>query len=293
MQKAKRKLYPRVEIGDIFGRFTVTRQAESYINPTSGSPILRWNVRCSCGTETVRLDNHLKRGSSTNCGCAAKRVAVGERYGKLLVEKVETRERNHPWASCLCDCGRRKDVRASSLKSGCTKSCGRCRGAGKPKKMLPPRPARTHGLSKTPEYRAWYLMKRRCLNPKDAAYDRYGGRGIAVCDRWLYGEGGKSGFACFLADMGLRPSKRHTLERLGNERGYDPDNCAWREWEVQNRNRRNTVFVVFKGERVPLASLFPAKTREYERAHSRIFRHGWSVERALGTPSRVYRRAAR
>jgi hypothetical protein len=76
-------------------------------------------------------------------------------------------------------------------------------------------------------YWCWQSMIQRCTNPKRPGYHRYGGLGVTVCDRWRYGENGKTGFECFLEDMGPRPSLKHTISRHGDEGNYEPGNCEW------------------------------------------------------------------
>lgn len=88
----------------------------------------------------------------------------------------------------------------------------------------------THGLSKTVENKAWRAMKNRALNPNCPKYHRYGGRGIGVCGRWMT-------FENFFADMGLRPSDEHSLDRIDNDGDYEPGNCRWATRIEQMRNQ--------------------------------------------------------
>ena len=98
-----------------------------------------------------------------------------------------------------------------------------------------------HGLSGTPEYHIWRLMLSRCQNPKTKCFPSYGGRGIVVCERW-------NAFTNFLADMGPRPSPKHSIERRNNDLGYSPDNCRWATMREQSRNTRRNVRVTIKGQ---------------------------------------------
>jgi hypothetical protein len=99
----------------------------------------------------------------------------------------------------------------------------------------------THGMSYAPEFIAWQGMKQRCYYEKHNSYKDYGGRGIAVCERWHV-------FENFYEDMGERPSPDHSIERIDVNGNYEPGNCKWVTWVEQIRNRRNTVRINYAGE---------------------------------------------
>lgn len=152
-----------------------------------------------------------------------------ERFGRLvLVErKVGRTSDGHILSAWLCDCGQFATVAYSRVKSGTTRSCG-ClmRDASSLS-------ATKHSGRNTPEYSSWIAMRRRCLNPNDKDFPRYGGRGIGICQRWL------DGFSAFRDDMGPRPA-RTTLDRIDGSKGYEPNNARWASAKVQGRNRRGT-----------------------------------------------------
>src|SRR6185312_9555634 len=138
----------------------------------------------------------------------------------------------------------------------------------------------THGMRFTSEYRIWGGMKQRCLNPKNPSYIYYGGRGIKVCASWL------QSFEAFYADMGSRPSTKHTLDRRENNSHYEPGNCYWATPIEQMNNTRRNRIVNIGGENVTLAEAHrrgilavPA-----QKVSARVY-HGWSIEDAISTPS--------
>ena len=134
-----------------------------------------------------------------------------------------------------------------------------------------------------PEYKVWLAMISRCHEPDNRQFPDYGARGIAVCDRWRIGENGVHGFNLFMLDMGSRPSDKHTIDRIDNDRGYSPDNCAWRTRTEQARNRRNTVMVHYNGASIPLAAACELAGLPYEVVKGRLW-DGWSLDRALSQP---------
>lgn len=122
-------------------------------------------------------------------------------------------------------------------------------------------------------------MKDRCGNPRCKDFPNYGGRGIAICAKW------HESFEAFYADLGPRPSPKHTLDRINNTGPYEPGNCAWATRTQQNRNKRNIRQFTLNGVSRPLfewAELHGFKT--WKVLDTRL-RRGWSVERALTQPA--------
>lgn len=112
---------------------------------------------------------------------------------------------------------------------------------------------------------AWLAAKKRCENPRNAAYRNYGGRGISMCAAWA------QDFQTFLRDMGLRPSPAHSLDRIDPDGDYAPGNCRWALPEVQARNKRVTRWYLFEGEQLVLAQV--AARLGITRAQARALEH--------------------
>ncbi|HEY9737554.1 MAG TPA: hypothetical protein V6D06_14770 [Trichocoleus sp.] len=122
-------------------------------------------------------------------------------------------------------------------------------------------------------------MKSRCHNPNNAAYDRYGGRGIVVCDRW------RESFENFYADMGPRPSEQHSIDRINNDGNYEPGNCRWATDKQQSRNTRRNRLLTYNGETLFLDEWAERLSISKHTLQTRLWR-GWSVEEAFETPIR-------
>lgn len=137
----------------------------------------------------------------------------------------------------------------------------------------------THGLSKSREYGIWKAIRHRCENPKAAGYHRYGGRGICVCKRW-------HNFTLFFADMGPRPSPKHSLDRYPDQNGnYEPGNCRWATRFEQQRNMRNNRLLTFNGETLCL-SAWAERVGIHRTTLQYRMLLGWSAERVLTAPLR-------
>lgn len=154
-------------------------------------------------------------------------VPIGSEFGMWVVVGDLFVKKKKVIYPCQCQCGKKRDVYACHLLRGMSRSCG-CVAA----KKIGDR-NRTHGMTRTPEYRIWRAMIDRCHYPSCKAYHRYGGRGILVCDRW------RNSFENFIADMGKKPSDGHSIDRIKNDRGYEPGNCRWATATEQARNKRS------------------------------------------------------
>lgn len=151
----------------------------------------------------------------------------GLRFGRLFVERQTEAIAGAIAYKCLCDCGTRKTIRGVSLRKGDTASCGCARAEKMASQQY------RHGYFGTREYNSWAAMVSRCNDENHPGWKYYGPRGIKVCERWLK-------FEHFLEDMGARPPKT-SIDRVDNDKGYEPGNCRWANAIQQLRNQRRYI----------------------------------------------------
>lgn len=171
-----------------------------------------------------------------------REFGLWEVVGKLTRKKLKYGSQRAWPCRCKCEAKTERLVLESNLVSGKSTNCGCVRRQRLVDTLT------THGMSDRPEFNIWKGMLARCKNPNSEQYHDYGGRGIAVCDRWQ----GDQGFENFFADMGPRPEGNYTIERKDVNGNYCPNNCIWLPRPLQAFNKRNSRWVEYNGERKPL-----------------------------------------
>lgn len=276
--------------GRVFGRWTVLRRL----------PGGRWACRCECGAEGAPVTPKLTSGRSKSCGCLRVNgdhinalSLAGQTFGRwTVIERAGVHPGGHFAWTCRCECGVVRDVLASGLTGGTSKSCGCLR------MELTAKHKTKHGAARrgcvTPEFSTWNSMMHRC----EGGLPNYGGRGIYVCPRWQH-------FPSFLEDMGPRPSRGHSIDRILNATGSytcgrcddclasgAPMNCRWATRAEQARNQRSNVLITYQGETLPLCDWAPKFGMPVYLLRGRL-RDGWSMERAATTPKGTYERSGK
>jgi hypothetical protein len=158
-----------------------------------------------------------------------KDITLGKTFGKMTAVNRLPQGK----ILCRCECGKEDEFNALNLRRG---TCRECPCA--PKYIGN---NLKHGMSNSPEWKAWSEMRNRCDNPKNSRYYCYGKRGISVCERWRK-------FKNFFADMGRKPSSSHSIERIDTNGNYEPDNCKWAAAKEQANNVTNNRLITYAGK---------------------------------------------
>lgn len=212
-----------------------------------------------------------------SCGMAKNPRLIdmaGLRYGEWTVshQTGNTKGGGALWLA-KCDCGTVRSVLGADMRNGKSKNCG-CKTQARLGNER-----RTHGRSNTRLHGIWKNMKARCLSPGAAGFDRYGAKGVSVCDEWL-------AFQPFHSwAMANGYSDELTIDRIDNNKGYSPQNCRWADRKTQARNRRFVALTSdgLTGPEVAEANGIPPRTYAVRRAA------GWSVDEAATFPYRSRR----
>lgn len=219
-----------------------------------------------------QLEKNGKRGE----GVGQRMNLEGKSFGKLTVLAFAGKNGcGHNLWKCSCDCGKETIVTIGHLRSGHTKSCG----CGLREAVS--KSHKTHGLAGTRLYDIWSNIKCRCGNPKAINYERYGGRGITVCEEW------KRSFESFKEWAFANGYKDDlTIERKDNNAGYSPDNCRWATVKEQGNNKRNNHLIEINGEVKTMTQWCEQYGKTYSLVRQRINTLGWPPLVALTTPSK-------
>lgn len=227
------------------------------------------------------MNSELTEETSFSTRLAGRKIIVkiGQNFNRLTVRSLPFYQNGGRKMIVSCSCGSPdKAVTIRSVIIGETVSCG-CyikELAGKrftDQNYKHGAYNKKHGKSTV---RAWMSMVSRCYNQDNKHYKDYGGRGITVCDRWL----SHNGSTYFVSDMGLKPSAKHSLDRIDNSLGYSPENCRWATPEIQSRNRRNVIVITHLGKTLCLKQWSRELGIHYQTLRQRI-RRGWPLARVL------------
>ena len=215
----------------------------------------------------------MKREEIFNKGHKFGEIEFIEEAGYSTDPKTGKRRR---LAKFKCYCGNEFITKLSVVKRHIIKSCG-CYTIKKTKEVNT-----KHGLVKHPLYCTWVNIKNRCLNRTKKQYDNYGGRGITVCNEW------KENFTIFY-DWCIKNNWRWglTVDRIDVNGNYCPENCKLSTDKEQSRNKRNTIYVDYMGNSIPLIDYCELLGVDYSTVRNRIKKYNWSLEKAVNTERRI------
>lgn len=196
---------------------------------------------------------------------------IGRKFGLLtVVEEVKERNKHGQiMYNVVCDCGNKKNVLGMSLRNSRSRACNKCQSKLKG----------SHGMWKTDEFKIWNSMKFRCDKKRlnIYPYKQYSGRGITVCSEWI------NSFEQFYNDMGKRPSKKHSIDRIDVNKGYYKENCRWATSKIQSRNKTNNRIFIINGVSKCASEICEELNMASSTFYNRLTR-GWDIEKIINTP---------
>lgn len=213
-----------------------------------------------------------------------KRIDMtGQKFGRLtVVEFAGIGRENRAMWNCKCDCGKTIVVSGKSLRNGNTNSCG-CLSIENATKRIVLYNTK-HGCTHTRLYRIWAAMKNRCNNSKGYAYNRYGNRGIKVCEEWqtfqqFYEWAMQNGYKYGLS-----------IDRIDNDGDYCPENCRWATAKQQDNNRSSNKIVEYNGEKHTISEWADILGMHQDTLGQRLKSKNYSLEKAMTEPVRKRRK---
>ena len=244
-----------------------------------------WECTCVCGKEIICSGKLLRNGHVKSCGCMTNKMVSdakidnmkGKTIGRLTFKEYVGLVSHHAVWLCQCSCGNECLVKASSVKSGTTKSCG-CLAH----EVLMERNYK-HDCAYLPIYRNYHNMLRRCFDERDKHYKYYGGRGITVCKEWSDKDNGFINFYNWALSSGYKEEilpngkNKWTIDRINVNGNYEPSNCRWATNKQQANNKTTNIFVNFNGIRYTISELCETYNLKYP-ATLRRYHAGWSAQ---------------
>lgn len=194
---------------------------------------------------------------------------TGKKFGTRTVKRRAKNDKwGHPRWKSVCQCGSTSITSKSNLLK--SESCG-CLAREQSSTRM-----KTHGLTNSSEFSSWNSMVTRCTNKKRDAYEKYSKLGI--CEKWV------NSFSAFIADMGMKPGRDYSIERIDNKKGYFPENCKWATRMEQGANMETNLTITHNGITMTASNWSRSLGAEKGLVRDRIAR-GWSNKRAVMTPS--------
>lgn len=204
-------------------------------------------------------------------------IRQGTKFARLTVLGVSHKGRDGKYYyDCICDCGNHCVVRSNALTTGNTKSCGCLIRESKNVK---------HGMKNTRLYGIWCGMKSRCYSKSNPSYDRYGGRGILMCQEWM-----KDFMTFYNWALSNGYSDNLSIDRIDVNGDYTPENCHWATAQEQSDNKRCNILITLGGETLDLQQWCDKIGIKRSTVNTRVKMCGWGYERALTTPVRPHKR---